>query len=324
MSKGNQPRNHHYVPRFYLEGFCDPRLLKRDDDHVLWVYEKGKDIRKSAPHKEATMRDFYTYKGANGKPDLRVENALGTIEENAARIMRNLNWKKSFLPEQDRQWLALFVGTLFTRTRMGRAILDTRSGPAAEQQILDAAQDPERFRTLLSDCPPDFTTNVDIEDVRMRILGGRLSAIGRSADFSAISVLYVGSMCGEELLKMDWQFVYAHEEELFVTSDSPVMSAVWQPDGTAQFRSGFGVPGVDIYLPLSRDVCLRMTKGVDPGTCVVIDRGVRAINKLIMTCADKRLYAAERSVTLQTVFEQYGCQVPAEAFQPRWEGPHLT
>jgi hypothetical protein len=106
----------------------------------LWVYEQGKAIRRSSPLKEARSRDFYTLIDATGKPDLSFEKWLSGVEDNAARIIR-----KPIPPfsEENRGWLALFIGTLFTRTPQGREINDTRVGPASNKFIVSAAQDSE-------------------------------------------------------------------------------------------------------------------------------------------------------------------------------------
>jgi len=310
------------VPRFYLEGFCDPALQKHEGKNVLWVYEKRKDIRRSSPKREATIRDFYTHTNPDGAHSTEVEERLGVIENNAARVLQSGGpLDGSMLAAEDRQWLALFVGTMFTRTPTGRTILDTRAGPAVERIITQAAQHPDEFRRLLYEITdPEEIAGVDVEEARQRILSGAHVGFNSSAELSLASVIHVGWMSAAELLKLDWQFVYAHEEELFLTSDSPVVSMVWESNNSAQFLTGFGVPGVDIYFPLTRDVCLHIRKGVPPGTCIVVDRGVRQINKLVMASAEKRIYAAEHSERLRSAFEKYGCEVRAEDFQPRWQG----
>jgi hypothetical protein len=316
-SKTSQPRQQHFIPRFYLEGFCDPLLLKRDGKNVLWVYEQSKSIRRSAPQKEARVRDFYTLTSATGERDLRYEEWLSGVEENAARVIRN---PIPPFTEEDRGWLALFVGTLFTRTPLGREINDTRVGPAVDRFITTAAQDPDRFVKFISDLKPDEMQGIDPEEVRLRILEGRAEELCQTLEHKLACVAYVGAMCGEELLKKDWQVVFANEEEFFLTSDSPVVPVAWESHDKAYFNAGFAPEGSDIYFPLTREACLHMRKGITPGTYVIRDRGVRYINNLIMKGAHKRIYAAERSNLIQTAFEKNGCQFPAQSFQPRWDG----
>jgi hypothetical protein len=61
------PRKHHYIPRFYLAGFASPGPKPR-----LWVYEKGRDPRKSTPKLEGCQRDFYTFE-ENGEKNFEFE-----------------------------------------------------------------------------------------------------------------------------------------------------------------------------------------------------------------------------------------------------------
>jgi hypothetical protein len=64
------PRKHHYIPRFYLDGFASRQPKPR-----LWVYEKGRDARKSTPKLEGCQRDFYTFE-QNGEKDFEFEEWL--------------------------------------------------------------------------------------------------------------------------------------------------------------------------------------------------------------------------------------------------------
>ena len=53
-------KKQHYVPRFYLEGFTNS-LEEERGRSVLWVYEKGREPRRSAPKNEAFEKYFYEY-----------------------------------------------------------------------------------------------------------------------------------------------------------------------------------------------------------------------------------------------------------------------
>jgi hypothetical protein len=161
---------------------------------------------------------------------------------------------------------------------------------------------------------------VNIEEIRLRILEGRVGDICQTLEHSLDCIAYIGAMCAEELLKKDWQIVFAHEEEFFLTSDNPVVPVAWESQDKARFHAGFAAPGSDIYFPVTREACLHMRNDITPGTYVIRDRGVRYINNLIMKGADKRIYAAECSTAIQKAFDKNGCQFPAESFSPRWDG----
>ncbi len=316
----SQPRQHHYLPRFYLDGFCDPLVLDRERKRVIWVYEKGKSARCSTAHSEAREHDYYAFQ-ENGVKNLQAEQWLATVERNVAPIVKRLRDVGYVLTPPEKEWVAIFVGTMHTRTPAGRTLLDTRVGPAASRAIKEAAKDLDEFRSLCESINMPVPPEIDLEEVRNEILEGRGDIISERPDFKLASLIHVGRMEAEVLLGLDWQIVYADGSEFFLTSDNPVVSALWgQEGGIARFHMGFDVSGVDIYFPLDRTMCLRMKRGIEPGPCWVPERGVRYFNKATMICARRRAYAAKRSVKLEKLFNKRGCSVPIESVQPMWKG----
>jgi len=55
-----------------------------------------------------------------------------------------------------------------------------------------------------------------------------------------------------------------------------------------------------------------MQKGLKPGTATTNGSTARKINKRIMICAERRIYAGENSVYLRKAFDKHGCKVPVE------------
>jgi hypothetical protein len=70
----------HWVPRSYLEAWCDPET---PDDHDPYVWRFGKDDRedrRKAPHNIFAETDFYTIRMPEGGKDLTLERGLSTLE----------------------------------------------------------------------------------------------------------------------------------------------------------------------------------------------------------------------------------------------------
>lgn len=322
MQPKNPPRLQHYLPRFYLERFCDPVLFKQKNRKVLWAYEKGRPIRRANPSTEARRHDFYTLK-RNGKKSFEVEHWLGRIESNAATLINKLE-AIGYLPNaEERKHLALFVATMFTRTPAGYRLLSTRSAPAARRLINQTAQDPQEFRKLVAETFGTDQLEFDLEEERRKILAGRLEELSKTAEMRLLRITEIAQMSADILLPLDWQFIYA-DGAFFITSDCPVVSALWKPElNIAHFRMGFNAPGVDIHFPISRNICLRMKKGIEPGPCTIRERGVRYINKATIICAHRRIYAADNSEKLRLLFDKRGNEVTIEQFQPMWQGKPL-
>src|SRR6476469_7337223 len=61
------PIIHHYVPQHVLRRFCD-------SDGLLWIYDKGKNqIYSGPPTSQASGKDFYSFKGIDGKKTAIIE-----------------------------------------------------------------------------------------------------------------------------------------------------------------------------------------------------------------------------------------------------------
>jgi hypothetical protein len=77
----SKPVRHHYIPQFYLKGFC------REGEKTLWLYDKvTKNLRAQNPSKIAVINNYYTFESINDKKDTSIENEiLSTIEK--TRVM---------------------------------------------------------------------------------------------------------------------------------------------------------------------------------------------------------------------------------------------
>ena len=126
-----QPRAHHYIPRCYLKGFCaETKKISR-----LWVYEKGKEPRKSTPLNEAHIRDYYAFE-ENGDVLFDFEKFLGEVEDSAAPILRKLEFSVfqiEDLRHEERRILSHFISMMFTRVPTCREFLKEMAARVMEK-----------------------------------------------------------------------------------------------------------------------------------------------------------------------------------------------
>ena len=116
MSKSNEPRRHHYVPKFLLEYFVD-------DAGMLHVFDKQRPERgvfKSSPKNAFLKRDFNTMLDSNRERDYSVENEFSRIEGLASQIITKVlhsspEGKFPNLSPDDKNTLDRFVYTMRSR-----------------------------------------------------------------------------------------------------------------------------------------------------------------------------------------------------------------
>lgn len=116
----NEPKLHHYVPRFYLKHFLDA-------DHQLWIYDKNTDkVFKTTPDRIAAETHFYRLPEslAGGNDPLSIEKALSTLESKASSIIARIvleaghraATERVALSDNERALLSEFIAAQHFRT----------------------------------------------------------------------------------------------------------------------------------------------------------------------------------------------------------------
>jgi hypothetical protein len=79
----SDPKKHHYVPEFYLKGFCR--------EGKLWVYDRERDFYDYLPPETLGIKKhFYSFTDENGQRDVSAEKELSRVENAAAPVIRKL------------------------------------------------------------------------------------------------------------------------------------------------------------------------------------------------------------------------------------------
>lgn len=129
------------------------------------------------------------------------------LEKRIAPLITELVSSRREPTEAEKTGLAVFMGTMCTRTPLGRRLGDERFGPATSQMLKRVAADPIEFREIHFSVDPRFRDREDgerIEQLRQDILSGK--ALEKRDDFRLASIIEVGITVGEVLCKMGWRF----------------------------------------------------------------------------------------------------------------------
>lgn len=219
----NQPRRHHFVPRFYLDGFC------ADDAQRLAVYDRVRNAyRAQRPSEVAHRRDYYAYEDEQGNRFFDIEAALGEVEAAASHSVRRVD-NGDELTDDDRMTLATYVAFQYTRTPAYAAWLEAFRAHGGGREEVEALPEPQ-----------------DQGVERAEAVGAMLRHAPRFA---------------QVFLRLNWTIWRRNSERIsFVTSDSPVCR-VWrdQPEEGVYAGAGFLSPDVITLLPLSQVSALAMS-----------------------------------------------------------------
>ncbi len=98
---------HHYLPKFYLEGFC-----KGDK---LWVFDRAiKEFRQQTSVNTAVKTNYYSIKEKDGEKRQEIEVMLSKIESPAKQVIDKL-LAREVLTADDKQILSIFMAFMMNR-----------------------------------------------------------------------------------------------------------------------------------------------------------------------------------------------------------------
>lgn len=110
-------KRQHYVPRSYLQAWCDPDHPPGHTPYV-WMFSKGGGrVRRKAPEKIFREMDMYTVRTEDGQRDLTLETNLSRIEGEFSKLRRNKLSKRLPLSSEERLYLCMFVAAMHGRTK---------------------------------------------------------------------------------------------------------------------------------------------------------------------------------------------------------------
>ncbi|MHA6829376.1 DUF4238 domain-containing protein [Ralstonia pseudosolanacearum] len=248
----NNPRRHHFVPRFYLAGFCP------DSRDTLAVYDRARNAyRAQRPAELAHRRDFYAYEDEEGNRYFDIEAGLGEIEAATRAVIQRIDAEEP-LEVDDRHTLATYAGFQYARTPVFKAMYDTLFRHHAERVTNGLQQDQETIAQELRGA------GVPLDDAMSREqLGALAEAIAAEPDRtrSLGAMLRIATRFAAVFTQMQWTLWRRPSERTsFVTTDSPFCTVATRPPGEGVY-GGVGILSPDSVsvLPLSQGSCLAMS-----------------------------------------------------------------
>ena len=248
-------KSQHFVPRSYLEAWCDTRTPAGQTPYV-WRHEKdGGEPERKAPRNIFCEPDYYTFFDATGNRNLFLEKYLSPIEGHFTRIRKIIRATAAFPNEEDVRILCLYVALMLNRTKDQK---DNRLD--FYRRALKRTVDVEKASNS------DPTLSQQIEPYTK--YGHHIAMVGDIQDI----VGFLG--------RMSKALFFAEKGSFFITSDSPCF--LFAPDAYRMppyGRSpGFGWQTVELILPLSPFVLFLASWSDIQGPKLVRDNVVQCLN----------------------------------------------
>lgn len=144
-------KRHHYIPRFYLNGFINPH-----DKPYIWVYEKGNSsIIKVTAENIAVQKHYYSFRTSSGNIDSETfENALAEIEGKVAPTFQKIK-NHEILNDQERSSFAIFIAFIVTRVPNYRENIERVAGELIKKIGMLSASHPMNVKSMVEELERD-------------------------------------------------------------------------------------------------------------------------------------------------------------------------
>ncbi len=285
-------KKHHYLPRFYLDGFADPKSNR------LWVYEKGiPEIRHSSPTKEGCQKFYHAFFTDDGNKDTNtIENYLEQIEATTGCLLITIHNRDRFTDDNKRE-LALFISFMLTRVPLFRYEIEKMAAKHINHAGLDSAianfeASINTFRGTLG-IEPSFSQE-DLLDL----------ASGRGSILSLTHMFSIAFNFLPKLLDLKWRFLFSNRDIGYVTSDNPIYFYSQNSQGIG--HDDFLNDDIEITIPLSKNVALlAKRRDIQTGYGDARNQSIKSINKRTIISAKARVYSDAQSDTLNKLVQKH-------------------
>lgn len=272
------PKRHHYLPRFYLNGFTQ--------DGNLFIYDRNKnEYRSQTPINTAVEKDFYSIIDDTGKKNTSIESLLADVETKANKVIDKLN-DGNDVTFQERIDLSLFIALLIGRTPEFDATFKSLQDNLTRRMGKMLFHSVEQTQKILNmhrgtESESDSTTAKEMYDF--------VQSDKYDIEFGRVNTLDVMLHLGESLAKyfcqMNWIVFHTPKGTSFITTDSPLVVIPPPYSNENSFYRGVGIatPGTPKFISLTKSCALAM---LDRGQYTlhqnIPQKSVREINLILI------------------------------------------
>lgn len=296
-------KRHHYLPKFYLVGFTDPR-----NPENIWVYEKGNSIfYTTGLTNVAVIKEYHTFPiPGGGKDSDSVEVLLSQVEGQAAPILDKIKDQQK-LEGQEKADFAFFLAFMVTRVPRFRRFYEKLGGIVIEERLKHLAENKEEFEESVRRFEAKTGEKVEgsLEDFRKSLVEGGYDITLRP-EMSLLGVTRLPTRIYPFLSNMRWNYFKATPDYKFLTSDNPLSWFHIKNPTRHPYAIGLTREDTVVTIPLSRDLALIGSwSKVEWQYKKARNEDVREINKRTVISAAKYVYASQKSGVLNKLVQKH-------------------
>jgi hypothetical protein len=279
----SKPKRHHYLPEFYLHGFCR--------DGFLWIRDCSEQLtRKQTPKNTAVISHCYSIETDHG-PHTGIEEMLSNIEGVAKPIIDRITERQT-ISHEDKEALSFYLALLWNRTPDFQRSIEKIESHLLKSYSTNMFRNIEDAKRSLAEYEADTGERLEISAEKLyEFMSKGEYEIKISRSESLRMMLALSPKWATYFRQMDWVVAHSPPMTSFITTDNPLI--VTPPrDHKPSFWHSYGAltPGAAKVVPLTQSVCLFM---LDHGAETIhrdLNRSnVRSVNRTLASHVNRYL-----------------------------------
>lgn len=286
---------HHYVPQFYLQGFCCASGYLKVYDREAHPNAKHIPVDKF-PKEVGFEEHLHSFPQSDGTVDDSLEDELKAVEDKAAPVFAKWNGLDHRVGYEEILIVSEYLAAQAGRTlRTAKGISDFER-EAKRRKMLSLASDPQGWEAVFAGAEGELDA-ADVESARQQALAGELAFSPMHPKKAFLQGIISQAALIPQFAVMNWELLDAPEAARFVTNDAPVY--VTGPDGSEPVPNspyGFKRADAEVYFPVTQRLCLHLYNVIGQrtfsGRGTVSEVEVHAINEMTAALAERYVFCS--------------------------------
>lgn len=249
------PKRHHYLPKFYLDGFSQ--------DGLVAVYDREEnEVRLQQPKDTTVIGHFYTMEDAEGRRRYEVEALLSEYEGKSSPVIKKLAAKEA-INADERTDLAIFIALAATRTpdivdslKLAKVnfILDTAKRLFNDVETVAVQLRTDKLYARVSE-------EEIVEEAKQMVSMAQNNGLTVNVEqkWAVGMAIRMAFAVAPILAGRDWLvLVRENGKKSFITTDAPVMLTTTGPREENFWGVGFGNDDALVLFPLTQSCVLAL------------------------------------------------------------------
>ena len=287
----------HFLPKIYLEGFCDPDCPEGHDPFVWKIELVDAEWKKRAPQNIAFIPDMYCFEGDDGEKLYELDKAITTEEGKASSIIKNKIYQKQLIDEEEKMILSGFIALFAIRVPAWLKKIDNMQVDRVKIFMDMTAMHPEALESMINEYEKE-TGKKAPDNLKPEDFMSKNFDITPSRNATLEIAMSVAPTIQMIIKDMKWMFVCTTPDKPFITSDHPYV--LWN----SNLKNPMNGPGlaqrdVELTIPISSEFLLSMTwqdrPEIDYTDISASDYLIKGFNMRTIMRSDKMLISSKQT-----------------------------